>query len=233
MRARHVENLSESLYDILGVSPAATMAELRRAYRLLALEHHPDRAGPESAPRFAKIAEAYGILSDATARAAYDAHVFEKTAWGRGAGTDGGGGGGTVAGGGAWNVGTNAWSASWRRPVPDLLRRLSGPLPALIAAGAARGDGQEGFDLILDRGEAARGGTAVVTLSLKILCPTCGGVAHPRGVWCRRCEFAGQVTDEVSVSVQIPRAVPDGFLARATMMGASGEAPRVRVRVRE
>ena len=63
------------LYETLGVSPSATTAELRRAYRRLALEHHPDRAGPASASRFAQIAEAYRLLSDPTARTAYDAYI--------------------------------------------------------------------------------------------------------------------------------------------------------------
>ena len=69
---------THDLYEVLGVAPSATTAELRRAYRRLALEHHPDRAGPQSAPRFAQIAEAYRMLSDPTARTAYDAHRFER-----------------------------------------------------------------------------------------------------------------------------------------------------------
>src|SRR6516165_3601349 len=98
----------DDLYELLGVSPAATTAELRRAYRRLALELHPDRAGPASAPRFARIAEAYRMLSDPTARTAYDAHRLE-----RGAGIH------TPddlrEGGRGWTVGRNGWSASWRR----------------------------------------------------------------------------------------------------------------------
>ena len=68
----------DDLYELLGVSPAATTAELRRAYRRHAHEHHPERAGPASAPRFAQIAEAYRMLSDPTARSAYDAHRLER-----------------------------------------------------------------------------------------------------------------------------------------------------------
>src|SRR6187399_568291 len=71
---------AHDLYEVLCVPPSATTAELRRAYRKLALEHHPDRAGPQSAPRFAQIAEAYRMLSDPTARTAYDAHRFARAA---------------------------------------------------------------------------------------------------------------------------------------------------------
>src|SRR3954447_8063864 len=93
------------LCEVLGVAPSATTAELRRAYRRLALEHHPDRAGPASAPRFAQIAEAYRMLADPTARTAYEAHRFETASrYPQGADdlrneTRG------------WNVGRNGWSA--------------------------------------------------------------------------------------------------------------------------
>src|SRR5262245_56710415 len=107
------------LYEVLGVAPTATTAELRRAYRTLALQHHPDRAGPQSAPRFAQIAEAYRMLSDPTARTAYDAHRFERELGRTQAADD------IRSDGQGWNVGRNAWSASWRRAIVDLLSRLS------------------------------------------------------------------------------------------------------------
>src|SRR5262245_36822774 len=122
------------LYEVLGVSPAATTAELRRAYRKLALEHHPDRAGPHSAPRFAQIAEAYRMLSDPTARTAYDAHRFERAASRRQAPDD------LRENDRGWNFSSNNWSATWRRAIVDLLSRLSGPLETLIAAGVAATD---------------------------------------------------------------------------------------------
>jgi curved DNA-binding protein CbpA len=116
------------------VSPAATTAELRRAYRKLALEHHPDRAGPHSAPRFAQIAEAYRMLSDPTARTAYDAHRFERAARRRQTADN------LREDGRGWDFGSNNWSASWRRGIVDLLSRLSGPLETLVAAGVAAVD---------------------------------------------------------------------------------------------
>src|SRR6187549_3628545 len=123
------------LYEVLGVSPAATTAELRRAYRRLALEHHPDRAGPQSAPRFAQIAEAYRMLADPTARTAYDAHRFARAAARPQTPDD------LRADGRGWNFAFNNWSASYRRGIVDLLSRLSGPLEKLVAAGVAAVDG--------------------------------------------------------------------------------------------
>ena len=60
------------LYVILGVPRSAPQAAIRSAFRALALRHHPDRAGPASADRFAEIRAAYETLSDVAARRAYD-----------------------------------------------------------------------------------------------------------------------------------------------------------------
>src|SRR5690242_15824041 len=65
-------------YAVLGVARTATAAELRRAFRMLALRHHPDRAGPEATATFQAIAEAYAILSEPIARAAYDARLHAR-----------------------------------------------------------------------------------------------------------------------------------------------------------
>jgi len=204
------------LYEVLGVSPAATTAELRRAYRRLALEHHPDRAGPQSAPRFAQIAEAYRMLSDPTARTAYDAHRFERDD--------------TRDDGRGWSVGRNGWSASWRRAIVDRLSRLSGPLDTLIAAGVAALDRDGTLELRLTAAEAASGGTAVVAMALDVPCPTCGGIARRGGVWCRRCEYAGTITTTVSVQIRIPPEARAGAVTIG-LSDAGGKPPPVRLTI--
>jgi molecular chaperone DnaJ len=213
------------LYALLGVTRAATGAEIRGAYRRLALAHHPDRAGPASSETFARIAEAYRMLSDPTARTAYDAHLVERERAFAPAAAE------ARAGGRGWNVGAVGWSASWGGPTPNLLPRLCGPLDRLTAAGAARLDADGVLELHLDRAEAARGGTALVEMPLPILCPTCGGVASPRGVWCLRCEHAGRVTETVPVAVAIPPRARDGLVLTATLRQAAVAPQRARLRV--
>lgn len=61
-------------YDILGVEPSATEAELKKAYRKQAIKLHPDKNGndPGAAAKFQELGEAYGILLNADLRALYD-----------------------------------------------------------------------------------------------------------------------------------------------------------------
>ena len=212
------------LYEVLGVSPAATMAELRRAYRLLALQHHPDRAGPASAHRFAEIAEAYRMLSDPTARTAYDAHRFQHAAARAQTPDD------LRGGDRGWNFASANWSASWRRGD----RRLAvAPLRPAGDAGRLRRRGVDGdgtLELRLSTAEAASGGTAVVTMSLRVPCPTCGGIARRGGVWCLRCEYAGEITADVKVRIQIPPAARHGAMTIG-ISDAGGKPPAVRLTI--
>ena len=54
--------MSENLYDILGVSKSASQEEIKKAYKKLALQHHPDKGGDEEV--FKQISGAYSVLSD-------------------------------------------------------------------------------------------------------------------------------------------------------------------------
>ena len=64
--------MAKDYYQILGVSKSATAEEIKKAYRKLALEHHPDRAGKEAEGKFKEVNEAYQVLSDREKRANYD-----------------------------------------------------------------------------------------------------------------------------------------------------------------
>jgi len=74
---------TSTLYDELEIPPGATQTQIRKAYRTLALRHHPDKANlPDSAARFIRISEAYETLSNTLKRAAYDATLQHH--WSRG-----------------------------------------------------------------------------------------------------------------------------------------------------
>ena len=61
-----------SHYTTLGVPPTASQAEIRAAYRRLALEHHPDRRGARGEERMARVNAAYAVLDSPRARRSYD-----------------------------------------------------------------------------------------------------------------------------------------------------------------
>jgi curved DNA-binding protein CbpA len=95
------EGEPQTLYETLGVDPGATPAQIRSAYRKLALALHPDKTRGESGwadstARFIKVSEAYETLSNAKKREAYDAKLKANTAWFR---RRGGSGAGAGAGG--------------------------------------------------------------------------------------------------------------------------------------
>ncbi len=59
-----------NLYEILGVNTSASADDIKKSYRKLAMEHHPDRGGDEDT--FKEISEAYSVLSDDQQRREYD-----------------------------------------------------------------------------------------------------------------------------------------------------------------
>ncbi|GAA4390178.1 J domain-containing protein [Hymenobacter koreensis] len=66
--------MSQTLYQVLGVAPSATLADIKQAYKQLALRYHPDRNGGSTRyeEQFKIVAAAYRVLADAGRRAAYD-----------------------------------------------------------------------------------------------------------------------------------------------------------------
>ena len=219
----------EDYYALLRVDRTATTAELRRSYRLLALRYHPDRAGPDGTEIFQRIARAYAVLSDAATRMAYDGQLRRS-----GAPAAAGAHNGADAHHGEHNGpgGRLSWRVQKRSAPPaNLLQRLSGPLQALIAADIARHAPDGLVDLLITREEAALGGTAMIEAAVEICCPTCGGTAQRYVLWCRRCEYAGTVVDQVAFRFEIPAWTPDGT-AFTFFSDPSGLSAPLRLRLR-
>ena len=81
--------MDEDYYKVLGLEKTATEAEIKRAYRKLAHQHHPDKGGGDE-KKFKEVSEAYQVLSDPEKRKQYDqfGHTFDyqSTAGGQGQG---------------------------------------------------------------------------------------------------------------------------------------------------
>ena len=128
-----VVDMAQDYYDILGVGKDADEAELKKAYRKLAMQYHPDRnPGDEAAEKkFKEINEAYDVLKDPQKRAAYN--QFGHSAF------EGGGAPGAGAGG-------FDFSGSFADIFDDLFGEFTGGRRGHAGAGAAAG-ASRGADL--------------------------------------------------------------------------------------
>ncbi|HSX02977.1 MAG TPA: molecular chaperone DnaJ [Candidatus Saccharimonadia bacterium] len=174
-------------YEVLGVSKSASAEEIKRAYRKLAMEHHPDKHGGDDA-KFKELGEAYEVLKDQQKRAAYD-QFGHAGAQGN---PFGGGAGGPGAGGfGGGFGGAEGFDFS------DILNQFMGGMGGQQAGGhgPARGRDLEVL-LTIDFMEAVTGVEKEVTLSLDDTCEHCGGNGAEPGSTlktCGTCKGQGQI----------------------------------------
>jgi DnaJ-class molecular chaperone len=208
-------------YDILGVAPSASPAEIRRAYRRLALQFHPDRAGEDSTPIFQRIADAYAVLGNDDARAAFDRQRDIKL-----------GEGGSNHQQPFRAPGADALRARLRAQ-GQLLARVSGLLADLIAEHKAEQQTDGVIDLFLTAAEAARGGVALIDLPWSLPCPTCGGIARSGGFWCLRCAQTGRTMERITVYCTVRPQSGDGTGVTIAPETSGATAPvQIRLRIR-
>jgi molecular chaperone DnaJ len=181
-------------YEVLGVARDASADDLKKAYRKLAMQNHPDRnPGDKVAEeRFKEISEAYEVLSDANKRAQYD--QFGHRAFGPGAGGGAGGFGG--AGGGFGGI-----------DLEEALRTFMGAFGGggnifenFFGGGEApdgRAHGEDiRFDLEIDFEEAVLGTHRDITMPVLEECSECKGSGAAPGSKreaCRTCHGRGVV----------------------------------------
>lgn len=204
------------LYEVLGVSKDASDADIKRAYRKLSKQYHPDinkEAGAEE--KFKEIAEAYEILSDSQKRAAYD--QYGHASYDPNSGFSGGGFGGGFEGFGGF--GGQGFSGSYTGGFEDIFDTFFG------GGGGRRGNHanmpRQGADLqyVMDLTfeEAIFGKEEVIHYHRNAECKTCHGTGAKPGtdpVTCSKCHGAGVINVE--------RATPFGRMMSQTTCDVCG-----------
>jgi molecular chaperone DnaJ len=196
-----VSSYEKDYYAALGVAKDAPAADVKKAYRKLARELHPDKNAGDAAAeaRFKDVSEAYAVLSDPAKRAEYDEQrsLFANGGFRGGAGGTYGGGGGRVDfgdlfGGNGGNGGNGGGGG-----FGDLFGGLFGG-GGSRHRGPRRGGDVE-TEVTLDFVEAVRGVTVPLRISSPHTCRTCGGSGAKPGTAPRTCPTCGG-TGAVSVN---------------------------------
>jgi molecular chaperone DnaJ len=239
-------------YEVLGVERNASPDEIKRAYRKLALKHHPDQNPGDKAAeaKFKEAAEAYDVLGDADKRARYD--QFGHAAF-AGGGAPGGGrftniedifeafgdvfGGGGIFGdifGGGGRRGRRGPAAGRDlKIVLDLtLEEIERGVQKTVSLKR-----QESCETC--RGSGAKPGTSPVTCStcggrgqvhrsqgfftMATTCPRCHGTGRTIESPCATCRGAGRVARNAEVRIDVPAGVEVGMRIRISEQGDAGE----------
>ena len=240
----------DNYYDLLGVKRDASADEIKKAYRKLAMECHPDRnpGNKEAEQRFKTISEAYDALKDDNKRAAYDR--FGK------AGVDGAGGQGFDSGFARGGFG-GGFADIFDEMFGDFARGAAG---GQQARGASRGHDLR-YNLQISLSDAFKGKKTTIRVpsavgcddckgsgsakgkeasqcsacsgrgkirtqqgffTVERTCPTCRGVGRVIEDPCRKCGGTGRVSRERTLSVNVPPGVEDGTRIRLAGEGEAG-----------
>ncbi len=232
-------------YEVLGVGREASGDDLKRAFRGLAKQYHPDRnpGDAESEHRFKEIGEAYDILSDAEKRRAYD--QFGHAAFEAGRGPAGGFDvGGTFAdvfddlfgefmgGGGRRRSSSGATRGADMRYNLEITleeayrgKKTQIRVPTSVACGSCSGNGAEpGSKPSLCATCHGHGKVRAQQgfFTIERTCPNCQGAGQVIQNPCRACGGAGRVEQERTLAVNIPPGVEEGTRIRLAGEGEAG-----------
>ncbi|SIT82442.1 molecular chaperone DnaJ [Edaphobacillus lindanitolerans] len=239
-------------YEVLGLSKSATKEEIKKAYRKLSKQYHPDiNKEPGADEKFKEISEAYEVLSNEQKRAQYD--QFGHTDPNAGFGGGGFGGFGGAGGGAGFDfddiLNTFFGGGGSRRRDPNAPRKGSDLSYSMTIDFMDAIFGKE-TEVEIDReeecgtchGDGAKPGTKAETCSEcsgtgqisvtqntpfgqmvnRRACPTCQGTGKIIPEKCPECHGRGRVTKRKKIRVTIPAGVDDGQQLRVAGQGEPG-----------
>lgn len=236
--------MGEDPYRVLGVSKDATDAEIKRTYRKLARQHHPDRNPGDAAAeeRFKAIQAAYDQIGTAAARKEYDQQIRMEEMFARGGGGFSGFGGSGGFRGGGFGGGQgfdfsdilNQFMDGMGGAEPQFQRqsrqqsRQSQPPPAQKGP-----DIEAGIDISL---EQALSGTKIEFGHRRLrICERCEGNSFNSRKPCPKCSGKGVETRSSTITVSVPSGAQHGQQLRLKKMGhehPQGEAGDLLITIR-
>ena len=234
-------------YEVLGLERNASEAEIKKAFKRMAMKYHPDRNpdNKEAEEKFKEAKEAHDILSDARKRAAYDqfGHAGVDPSMGGGPGGPGGGASfsdifgdvfGDIFGGGR-----GAGGQQRARRGADLRYHLELSLEEAVKGTTVKIRVPTSVECPDCGGSGAKKGTSPVTcttcggigqvrmqqgfFSLQQTCPQCHGSGQMIKDPCGTCHGHGRVEEQKTLSVKVPAGVDNGDRIRLSGEGEAGE----------
>jgi molecular chaperone DnaJ len=230
-------------YEVLGLSREATEADIKKAYRRLAMKHHPDRNpdNPDS-ESFKEAKEAYEVLSEPDKRASYDrfGHAGVNNQPGMGGGFGGGDAFNDIFGdvfGDIFGGGRRGGRSQVFRGA-DLRYELELSLEQAVAGDSVNLELPTQAECARCAGKGAEPGTSPVTcktcggagqvrvaqgfFSIQQACPSCGGAGSSIDKPCRECSGRGRVRKVKTLAVKVPPGVDNGDRIRLSREGEAG-----------
>ncbi|HLN24110.1 MAG TPA: molecular chaperone DnaJ [Patescibacteria group bacterium] len=235
-------------YEVLGLAKDATADDLKKAYRKLAMQLHPDRNpnDPTADQKFREINEAYDVLKDDQKRSAYDR--YGHAAFEQGGGRQGGGGPGGdfhfASGfadifdemfgefmGGRRGGGAGARGADLRYNMEITLEEAFAgkttqiTIPSTAQCEDCKGTGGANGTAPVECTTCRGAGKVRATqgfFTIERTCPTCHGMGKVIKDPCRGCGGSGRVRKDKTLSVTVPPGVEDGTRIRLTGEGEAG-----------
>ncbi|QOD38619.1 molecular chaperone DnaJ [Candidatus Wolbachia massiliensis] len=238
---------TKDYYDLLGVSRGASIDEIKKAYKKLALKYHPDRnpGNKEAEEKFKEITAAYEVLSDSEKKAGYDHYGHEDASDGfdfsQGFSSAGdfsdifnaffGGGFGGSGRSRTRRSTTGVPGANLRYDLKITLEDAFKGIQAtvsyntVIKCDACQGTGSEGAIKPVQCHTCQGSGNIRIKQGPFIIertCTTCYGEGEIIQNKCKKCGGNGRKKDRANISVSIPKGVEEGYKEKVSGKGEAG-----------